>query len=132
MGRSSRQKQNKENSSFRRYIRPVWPNWYFQDIPPQKSRFHLFFLFLMCEWNIIWGQITSKATSNLGELQEILIFSSTFSDHNVVRSDINHRKMTTTTRGNTNNLKAKPPKFKFEFNKIQIFLGKKKKKTMPK
>ena len=29
--------------------------------------------------------------------------------------------MTTTTRGNTNNLKAKPPKFKFEFNKIQSF-----------
>ena len=37
----------------------------------------------------------------------------------------------TTTRGNTNNLEAKPPKFKFEFNKIQSFYEAKKQKQKP-
>ena len=75
--------------------------------------------------------IQGQITSNLNKLQEIVIFSSIFSDHSVVRSDINHRKMTTTTRGNTNNLKAKPPKFKFEFNKIQSFYEAKNQKQKP-
>jgi len=77
--------------------------------------------------------IQGYITSNLNKLQEIVIFSNIFSDHNVVRSDINHRKMTTTTttRGNTNNLEAKPPKFKFEFNKIQSFYEAKNQKQKP-
>ena len=45
--------------------------------------------------------------SNLGKLQEIVIFSSIFSDHNVVRSDINYRRK---NRENTNNLEAKQHK----------------------
>ena len=49
--------------------------------------------------------------SNLGKLQEIVIFSSIFSDHNVVRSDINYRRK---NRENTNNLEAKQ-------HKIQIY-----------
>ena len=70
------------------------------------------------------GQITSQATSNLGKLQEIVIFSSIFSNHNVLRSDITYRKRKRKkkTRENTNNLEAiNSTKFKFEFNNIQSF-----------
>ena len=67
------------------------------------------------------GQITSQATSNLGKLQEIVIFSSIFSNHNVLRSDITYRKKKK-NRENTNNLEAiNSTKFKFEFNNIQSF-----------
>ena len=68
------------------------------------------------------GQITSQATSNLGKLQEIVIFSSIFSNHNVLRSDITYIKKKKKNRENTNNLEAiNSTKFKFEFNKIQSF-----------
>ena len=69
------------------------------------------------------GQITSQATSNLGKLQEIVIFSSIFSNHNVLRSDITYRKRKKKkTRENTNYLEAiNSTKFKFGFNNIQRF-----------
>ena len=77
-------------------IRLNWPNWYLQDFPFQTAEYN----FLSSAYGTFSriDHILGHKLS-LGKLKKTETVSSIFSDHNVIRLDINYRKKTQTHGG---------------------------------
>ena len=61
-------------------------------------------LYLNCTWNILQDRPHLGSQINLSKFKKIEIVSNIFSDHNVMRLDINYRKKKTVSNTNTRRL----------------------------
>ena len=87
MDRLPKQIIKKKTQSLKWYIRWDESQWYLQDIPPKFRKIHLL---LKCTWNIL--QDRPNLGSQISKFKKIEIISSTFSDPNTMRLDINYKK----------------------------------------
>ena len=83
---SIKQKISKETQTLNG---PISPNWYLLDILPQNNEFHLFFSSAHGTFSRIDHILGHK--SSLGKFKKIEIIPNIFSDHNVVKLDVNYR-----------------------------------------
>ena len=85
--RSSRQKINKETVALNS-TRSNGCNWYLQNISHHSSRIYILFRWT---WNVSRIDHMLGHKTSLNKFKKIEIISSTFSDHNAMKLEINHK-----------------------------------------